>query len=1004
MRLHRLDLTAFGPYPSRESVDFDALGQDGLFLLHGDTGAGKTTVLDAVAFALFGSVPGARGEVKRLRCDYAEPDAVTEVALEFTVQGHRLRVVRSPEYERAKSRGEGVTTQRAKASLTWVGEAPSGHTPDGLTRIDEVARTVQRLLGMSADQFFQVVLLPQGEFARFLRSDTTEREQLLERLFGTERFADVERWFREARQASGHDVQERRAQVRELVARVSQAAGDEPPTDDGTAEDAPDEAWLDAIRSRLAEEAVLAGKTDLQARDERERADADLRRQRELAERVRRVRAASTALATLTASAEQRRSWADELAAARRVVPVEVAHRDARKAAADAHAARQVEERAVRRARTLDADGLDWSALLVRPGADVVAAFRQRGGALRDEAGGLQPLVAEARQQQADEARLRVLAASVQRSRTAGVGLAERLAGVPARLAAARTELDEAKVAAGRVDGLAARAAELDALHRDALLVPAAERAVGQAGQRASQAVDRHQQARETLLDVRQRRLDGMAAELAGDLRAGEPCAVCGSAEHPAPATSSVGTVTEVNERAAAEAERLAAQQRETLTAAAIEADHRLGVLRERLSGHAVAELSTALGDVTTELRTARAGAELVSARTRAVADLEQATEKLRTQLAESERAVAVAEADRSSLGALVADRAERLAAARGSYPDVLARRTHLLDVVTALDAGAEAVSARLGADLRLSEMDSVLTRAAEHAGFAEPAAAIAAVRDERTMAVLADRVAEGDRRFASATAALAEPELAGIRPDTEVDVAAAQQAAVEATAEAEAAALAFGAAERCERQVAGLATRLVHEWQRLAPVEAEYRRLAALADVVNGRGQNARKMSLRSYVLAARLSEVAVAATLRLQQVSQGRYSFVHSAAAGPRGTRGGLGLDVLDDYSGQVRPAKTLSGGESFLASLSLALGLADVVAAETGGALLDTLFVDEGFGTLDADTLDQVMNTLDELRAGGRVVGLVSHVEELRQRIPVRLRVHKARTGSTLELVMS
>jgi exonuclease SbcC len=186
-----------------------------------------------------------------------------------------------------------------------------------------------------------------------------------------------------------------------------------------------------------------------------------------------------------------------------------------------------------------------------------------------------------------------------------------------------------------------------------------------------------------------------------------------------------------------------------------------------------------------------------------------------------------------------------------------------------------------------------------------------------------------------------------------------------------------------------------------LAPVEQEYAELDALTDVVNGRGQNARKMSLRSYVLAARLEEVALAATARLRTMTQGRYSFVHSDEKGARGTRGGLGLDVLDDYSGTVRPTKTLSGGESFLASLALALGLADVVAAETGGALLDTLFVDEGFGTLDADSLDIVMNILDELRAGGRVVGLVSHVEELRQRIPTRLRVRKSRTGSTLEL---
>ena len=148
--------------------------------------------------------------------------------------------------------------------------------------------------------------------------------------------------------------------------------------------------------------------------------------------------------------------------------------------------------------------------------------------------------------------------------------------------------------------------------------------------------------------------------------------------------------------------------------------------------------------------------------------------------------------------------------------------------------------------------------------------------------------------------------------------------------------------------------------------------------------------MSLRAYVLAARLEEVAIAATARLRRMSDDRFSFVHNDDAERRGKRGGLGLDVLDDYSGAVRSAKTLSGGETFLASLALALGLADVVAAETGGALLDTLFVDEGFGMLDADTLDEVMDTLDELRAGGRVVGLVSHVEELRQRIPTRLRV--------------
>ncbi|RMI35717.1 hypothetical protein EBN03_01055 [Nocardia stercoris] len=158
--------------------------------------------------------------------------------------------------------------------------------------------------------------------------------------------------------------------------------------------------------------------------------------------------------------------------------------------------------------------------------------------------------------------------------------------------------------------------------------------------------------------------------------------------------------------------------------------------------------------------------------------------------------------------------------------------------------------------------------------------------------------------------------------------------------------------------------------------------------------------MSLRSYVLAARLEEVAVAGSARLRRMSGGRYEFVHTDAAGRHGRRGGLGLDVRDDYTGAVRPAKTLSGGETFMASLALALGLADVVAAESGGMVLDTLFIDEGFGSLDSDTLDAVMGVLDELRSGGRVVGVVSHVDEMRQRIPSRLHVIRDSAGSRLQ----
>ena len=187
-----------------------------------------------------------------------------------------------------------------------------------------------------------------------------------------------------------------------------------------------------------------------------------------------------------------------------------------------------------------------------------------------------------------------------------------------------------------------------------------------------------------------------------------------------------------------------------------------------------------------------------------------------------------------------------------------------------------------------------------------------------------------------------------------------------------------------------------------MAPARTRADQVTGLADVVAGRGANNRSMSLRSYVLAARLEEVVVAASTRLREMSCGRYEFEHSDAAGSHGRRGGLGIAVRDEYTGAVRPAATLSGGETFFASLALALGLADVVSAEAGGRVLDTMFIDEGFGSLDAETLERVMVVLDELRSGGRVVGLVSHVDEMRSRIPAQLHVVRTESGSRVELL--
>ena len=984
MRLHRLEVAAFGPYVRREVVDFDVLGADGLFLLHGDTGAGKTTLLDAIAFALFGVVPGARGEVKRLRCEQAEPDDVTEVVLELTVQGYRLRIVRNPEYQRPKRRGEGMTTQQAKASLTWVGQVPGDQSPEGVTRIDEVARTVERLLGMTHEQFFQVVLLPQGEFARFLRAETAEREKLLERLFGTSRFGDIERWFSELRTERHRELETQTQVVRDWVSRFAQVAKDEAPEEEQSA-------WVERVRGESTALVAAAEVTEREARKAGEVAEAALQERREAAERVRRVRAAHGKLAELVESAGQRDLWAAEIADAKRAAGVveEAARLD--RLAGQLEAARR---REASRESELAAVGHASS-------GESVVALRNEAGVLREEAGALAGLVAEAAQQQRDRLRQRELvkAASVAAGQVTVLG--EKLATVPEQVRRLREQLDAAIEAEGKLDGVRARAAELDVALRNADEIPGAEQAVAKADAALRDAIDQHQSARQLRLDLRERRLNGMAAELAAELTEGSVCPVCGSGEHPSPAKPVEGSVDEKQERDAEEAEQKFDLRRQKLVAAKHEVETKLSGLLDKLGERTRETLAVESAEVREQLKMLAGLAGRKTALDAAIVSAEKDVKNLTEERQDAEKAVTAAETEIRALEELLREREQRLEVARGEFPDVAARRGHLVAVVTALDALAEARAARTAAQGQFDEQQVVVEEALRQKDFETVEQARAAARAADHVTRLEQQLSAAEIDEAKAQAALAEPELFGISPDDEVDLETAAAAAKEAREHADRALVAVRAETQRARDLDGLAERMSVAMARLAPVEAEFAELKALTEVVNGRGQNSRKMSLRSYVLAARLEEVALAATERLRTMSQGRYSFVHSDAAGPRGMKGGLGIDVLDDYSGTVRPAKTLSGGESFLASLALALGLADVVAAETGGALLDTLFIDEGFGTLDAETLDIVMNILDELRAGGRVVGLVSHVEELRQRIPTRLRVRKSRGGSTLEV---
>ncbi|MBV7247363.1 AAA family ATPase [Streptomyces sp. MW-W600-10] len=1011
MRLHRLSITAFGPFGATQEVDFDALSSAGLFLLHGPTGAGKTSVLDAVCFALYGAVPGARQSPgASLRSDHAPAGLPTEVQLELTVGGRRLEVTRSPAQPRPKKRGDGFTMEKAQSRLRaydpergWQALSKSHQ---------EIGEELTQLIGMSRDQFCQVVLLPQGDFARFLRADAEARGKLLGRLFDTRRFAAVEDRLAELRRGAEAKVTAADERILALAQRTAQAAGPvgaeatpiaARPGEPGLAEAVLE--WAAIARSTARERLDIAhgAVTAAEGRQRTARRALDAERERDrLQQRYEETRRRSAALEERRPEHDRCQEQLERARKADRVAP--------------ALDLREEAERAHRRA----ADELDRARAQLPPdladaGPDQLTELERR---FRQELGGLESARrAEARsaeidgerdrlerESRADEATVRDADAWLAGWDTVHAGLRERIA--TAQEAATRAE---------QLAGLLAPARRrLDAARRREALAAEAETAREALAEARERALGAH----ETWLGLRERRLRDIAAELAAGLVEGAPCTVCGSAEHPAPATEGDGHVDRATEEAALTAHRRAEEAR-------TRAEQALGLVRERHAAAAAeardAEPSSAvaradagtepdpgpsvgeLRDLVERLTAEHAGAHRLAAGTHAAREALDAAERehlKRLELRqEAERRAAARTSRREALDREQAVLRDELAVVRGESGSVAAYAERLTRRVALLAEAAEAVRAEQEADRRRKEADGRLSDAAFRASFDTPEAAAATLLDASAQRELQHRIDAWQAEAAAVADRRGERDAREAAEQTPAQPAAAQRefdAAERLLREASSARAA--AEERCAELVR-LSREAADEVRRLGPVRQEYERIARLAGLAAGTSaDNERKMRLEAYVLAARLEQVAAAATARLRQMSSGRYTLVHSDAR-TGGRRAGLGLHVVDAWTGSERDTATLSGGETFFASLALALGLADVVTEEAGGVRLDTLFIDEGFGSLDDQTLDEVLDVLDSLRERDRSVGIVSHVADLRRRIPVRLEVVKERQGSSV-----
>ncbi|AJT41316.1 AAA family ATPase [Psychromicrobium lacuslunae] len=1013
MRVHRLEVQAFGPFADRQKVDFDQLGEQGLFLLNGATGAGKTSVLDAICFALYGSVPGARQDGHRLRSDHAPIDLEPLVILEFSVADRQFLVERSPAWQRPAKRGKSTVTEQAR---TLLQEKVEGSWQPMTSRSQEAGGEISALLGMNREQFTKVVMLAQGEFAAFLRAQVKERKELLQKLFSTDRFQAVEEQLAATATSLASEVaeqdaalaailQQAREQLRRFLPRseeahpaVATAESEErtEPAEPRLAQhEATEEADFVEILS-LAEQAQVDSLTALQrAESEELSSQLELQKAEQLSLRHSALAAAETVKAAVQAQSMDR-------AAAQAAFEL---HHLAEGFGSEIERLRQASRDQLLAANTMERLRSELPAEFASSdSADWQAAARQ----LARESSVAEAMLPE--QQLVDDQRTEL-------QQTRGELLdqqqkVEQLGGRLSELLAQQNEVSSEAAAAEK----AASQAEL----REQQLTNSAEKlkAFQQRERLAESFRDLDEQlqeakaaqleAKEQWLKLLQARLEHAAAELAAKLSPGEACPVCGALEHPRPASNGdeVRGSERLEEQAMAQqeerqqlveilTERHAALRAELAASAAQAGESSLEVLTEQHQHNLAAQ------------QAATAAAELSDQLKLTMLELVAEHGELSITLQESETRVHQLSAKASTLEASIAERSAKIAEQLGSdstlqskirrlteqerllleaatADGVLAQRSQeantaqrLLDdklAGTVFDS-AEAVSAALLSAERLAELQQRLSHYQEEAIRAEQAWQSAEVQ-----AALQERAEQ-------------------ITPPSEELLGQLGVAREEAAREVRTTALQSALASQLFATVTESASRYTILDEQLRPLRERSQMLTALAETARGLGHNDYKMPLSAYVLAARLEQVAAAATERLLTMSDGRYSLEYSDALAGRSRKSGLGLEVIDGWTDQRRDTSTLSGGESFMASLALALGLADVVQQESGGLQIETLFVDEGFGSLDEQALDQVMTSLENLRDSGRVVGLVSHVAEMKLRIPQQLQVIKGRAGSTL-----
>ena len=932
MRPLRLTLSAFGPYAAQTTLDLEKLGKGGLYLITGDTGAGKTTLFDAITYALYDHSSSGIREGSMLRCKYADDKTPTFVELEFEVHGVRYTVRRNPEYQRPKARGEGMTTEKADATLTYPDDRPP------VTKAKDVTAAVQEIIGLDYNQFSQIVLIAQGQFTKLLNASTEERSRIFRKLFRTQRYAQLQ----ERLQAEAAALnQQRTAQNAKLDSLL------------GGLQFSPDDPDAEALRALCAQTVPKTALALLDALTARQAAALE-----ETGTALQTTEAQLDTVQQQLGAAAQAQRLAQQLSARQAELAAAKPALDAARAEADRHAG--------------DAAQLDTLTAQVTQAQSALAAYDALDALCRQQTGAR------------DAARL--AAAQAQKRRT-------QLDSLNAALSAAETELAALADADTRLLALQNHSAQLaqrgEALAKLEQRLADCQRQAkiahtAQESYRAAAAAQDEAHARRDALE--RAFLDAQAGLLAEGLTEGAPCPVCGSTHHPARALLPHTAPTQAQVEAARQTAAAADKQAQTASAAAQSA---LAAANE-----AKASLRRDAETLLPERFTTPEGTvPLTFALMTNV--LAEETAALQTEQADCAARCRQAEADCRRKAQLEADRQTKTL-----------QRPALEQSAAEADRSAAAQNA--GADALESQI-AERRAALPYPRRADAQAALDKLEtDRRTlrtgMETAQRRLKQAEQTVAAAEAAVealltqqtaAQKEL----PACSAEELTARQAALTAAREA---------LRSREKQLSAqlLPNRKTAAQYRAAAearqaLESRWQWVSALAATAGGTLTSKQKIKLEAYIQMNYLDRILRYANTRLMQMTAGQYELERIGAENQR-SQSGLDLGVIDHYNGTRRSVKTLSGGESFKASLALALGLSDEVQSSAGGIRLDTLFLDEGFGSLDEESLELAIRVLSGLTEGDRLVGIISHVGALKDRIDRQVLVRKARTGgSAIEL---